>query len=219
LKNIFFLLGPTLIIFIGLTQFESVPITFVLFYSWLFIIPLITSFKSTDLKKTLGLSFKNGFSSNVVIYGIVSGVFGLSAIFALVSLLQNYLFNIGQLKELLVSWNFSGSNVWGLILILLVINPFLEELYWREFMHGRLLPLLGDRKTIFVTSFFYSLYHLLSLIPMLEMPFSLIAAIPVFLAGLLWGYFRIKFKTMVAPVISHVLADLGIVFVYLYYFI
>ena len=206
-------------IFIGLTQFESVPITFVLFYSWLFIIPLITSFKSTDLKKTLRLSFKNGFSSKVVIYGIVSGVFGLSAIFALVSLLQNYLFNIGQLKELLVSWNFSGSNVWGLILILLVINPFLEELYWREFMHGRLLPLLGDRKTIFVTSFFYSLYHLLSLIPMLEMPFSLIAAIPVFLAGLLWGYFRIKFKTMVAPVISHVLADLGIVFVYLYYFI
>ena len=219
MKNVFFLLGPTLMIFIGLTQFESVPITFILFYSWLFIIPLVTTFKSTELKKTFKLAFKNGFSSKAVIYGIVSGIFSLSAIFALVSLLQNYLFNMGQLKVLLVSWNFSGANVWGLILILLVINPFLEELYWREFMHVRLQPVLGDRKTIFVTSFFYSLYHLLSLIPMFEMPFSLIAAIPVFLAGLLWGYFRIIFKTMVAPVISHVLADLGIVFVYLYYFI
>ena len=202
-------------IFIGLTQFESVPITFILFYSWLFIIPLVTTFKSTELIKT----FINEISSKAVIYGIVSGVFGLSTIFTLVSLLQTSLFNMDQLTELLVSWHFSGSNVWGLILILLVINPFLEELYWREFMHVRLLPVLGDRKTIFVTSFFYSLYHLLSLIPMLEMPFSLIAAIPVFLAGLLWGYFRIIFKTMVAPVISHVLADLGIVFVYLYYFI
>lgn len=218
MKNVFFLLGPTLMIFIGLTQFESVPITFVLFYSWLLIFPLVTTFKSIELKKTFRLTFKNGFSSKAVIYGIVSGVFGLSTIFASVSLLQNYLFNVSQLKELLVSWHFSGSNVWGLILILLVINPFLEELYWREFMHVRLLPVFGDRKTIFVTSFFYSLYHLLSLIPMFEMPFSLIAAVPVFLAGLLWGYFRIKFKTMVASLISHVLADLGIVFVYLHYF-
>lgn len=219
MKNVFFLLGPTLMIFIGLTQFESVPITFVWFYTWLLIIPLVAIFKSTDLKKTLILSFINGFSSKVVFYGIISGVISLFAIFTLVSLLQNYLFDIGQLKELLVSWNFSGTNVWGLILILLVINPLLEELYWREFMHVRLLPVLGDRKTIFVTSFFYSLYHLLSLIPMFEMPFSLIAAVPVFLAGLLWGYFRIKFKTMVASVISHVLADLGIVFVYLHYLI
>lgn len=219
MKNLLFLIGPTFMIFIGLTYFESVPITFALFYGWLFVIPFATYLREPQLKKALIQSLKKGFTLNSVLFGLVSGLVSLIAVFGAVSLLQGYLFEIDQLKALLEEWNFSGSSVWGLILILLVINPFLEEWYWRDFMHVRLLHILGGTRTVFITSFFYALYHLLSLIPMFALPFNIIAAIPVFAAGLLWGYFRIRFGTMVAALISHVLADLGIMLVYLYYFI
>ncbi|WP_017379252.1 CPBP family intramembrane glutamic endopeptidase [Paenisporosarcina sp. TG-14] len=219
MKNLLYALGPTFMIFIGLTYFESVPITFVLFYSWLFAIPFATYLRKTQDRLDFIQSVKNGFTIKSFLFGLVSGVICLITIFSYVYFSQDYLFNLNQLNELLVKWHFSGSHIWIFIFVLIVINPFLEEWYWREFMHKRLLISLSGIQTVFVTSFFYSLYHLLSLVPMFAMPFSLVATMPIFLAGLLWGYFRIKFRSMVAPIISHTLADIGIILVYLFYFI
>jgi len=219
MKNLLYALGPTFMIFIGLTYFESVPITFMLFYSWLFVIPFSTYLRNTQKRMAFIQSVKIGFTMKSVIFGLVSGIICLITIFSYVYFSQDYLFQIDQLNELLVKWHFSGSNTWILIFVLIVINPILEEWYWREFMHERLLISLSGAKTVFVTSFFYYLYHLFPLFIMFTMPFSLIATMPIFLVGLLWGYFRIKFRSMVAPIISHTLADIGIIMVYLYYFV
>lgn len=163
-------------------------------------------------------SFIKGLTARTVWIGVVSGIICLIAIFCAVSLLQGRLFEVERISNVLVEWGFTGTQMWGFIIVLIIINPFLEEWYWREFMHVRLLPSLGQTKTVFVTAFFYSLYHLLSLIPLFAMPFSLIAAVPVFLVGLIWGYFRVTLSTITPSVISHVLADTGIIFAYLYYF-
>jgi len=218
MKNALYLFGPTLMIFIGLSYYESIPITFALFYGWLFFIPFISYLKKSILKETLIQSFSKGLSRQTVWAGIVSGVICLVAIFSAITLLQGRLFKVERLSVVLIEWGFTGTQMWGFILVLIFINPFLEEWYWRDFMHVRLFPTLGATKTVIVTSFFYSLYHLLSLIPLFAMPFSLIAAVPVFIAGLLWGYFRVTFSSTTSSIISHLLADLGIVFVYLYYF-
>ncbi|WP_075619915.1 CPBP family intramembrane glutamic endopeptidase [Paenisporosarcina indica] len=218
MKNVLYLFGPTLMIFIGLSYYESIPITFALFYGWLFFIPFISYLKRDCLKESFFHSFTNGISAQTVWIGIVSGVICLIAIFSAVSILQGRLFETERISEVLVDWGFTGSQMWGFILVLIFFNPFLEEWYWREFMHTRLIPILGRTKTVVVTSFFYSLYHLLSLIPLFAMPFSLIAAVPVFLVGLVWGYFKVKLSTITTSVISHVLADVGIVIAYLYHF-
>jgi len=217
MKNVIYLFGPTLMIFIGLSYYESIPITFALFYGWLFIIPFASYLILPQPNKSLVQSFKKGLTSRNIWFGIVSGTICLIAIFCAVSVLQGRLFEVERISDVLVEWGFTGTQMWGFILVLIFINPFLEEWYWREFMHVRLLPSLGRTKTVFVTSFFYSLYHLLSLIPLFAMPFSLIAAVPVFLIGLIWGYFRVSLSTITSSVISHVLADVGIVFAYLYY--
>ncbi len=218
MKNVIYLFGPTIMIFIGLSYFESIPITFVLFYSWLFFIPFITYARHSDLKEKLIHSIQNGFTLKPLLFGIISGVICLFSIYGSVALLQGHLFNVDRLSELLLQWGFSGKNVWGFIFVLIFINPLLEEWYWREFMYKRYLDKLGVTKSVMLTSFFYALYHMLSLIPLFEMPFSLIATIPVLIAGLLWGYFRVKFSSIIASVISHALADIGIIFVYLHYF-
>lgn len=80
---------------------------------------------------------------------------------------------------------------------------------------GELESKLGATTSITITAFFYSLYHLLSVYFIFSFPFNLLAVLPVFLAGLMWGFFRYKLKSIIAPIISHVIADLGIMLVYI----
>ena len=217
MKTIIYLIGPSFMIYIGLAILKSVPYTFVLFYSWLFFIPLVTYLLHNEIK-TIVQCIKNGLIFKSIYLGVTSGILSLIVIFISVSFAQIHIFEIEQLKELLIKWQFSGSSVWGLIFVLLFINPFLEELYWREFIHRMLLTHFSGVKTIFITSFFYSLYHLIPLVFMFELPYSLIGTLAVFSAGLLWGYFRLTFNSLVAPIISHAFSDLGIILIYLYYF-
>lgn len=207
------LIGPTIMIFLGLIICKSVLITFALFYGWLLFVPLFSSIRNKQYKVNL----QNQFSRQSIVVGLISGVISLLVIYGAVSLLKDTVFDLSALRQLLVDWNFTGDNVSWLVLVLIFINPFLEELYWREFMYKRIGSKTSVAKTVFLTSFFYSLYHLVSLISIFTFPFNFIAVIPVFFAGLLWGYFRYKLQSITAPIISHILADLGIMLVYLSY--
>lgn len=207
------LIGPTIMIFIGLIICKSVIVTFSLFYSWLLFVPLFSSIRNKQDKFNL----KKQFSRQTIVVGIISGLISLLAIYGAVTVLKDTVFDLAALRQLLVDWNFTGNNVIWLVLVLIFINPFLEELYWRNFMYKYLETKTSITKTVVITSFFYSLYHLVSLISIFTFPFNFIAVIPVFLAGLFWGYFRYKLNSISAPIISHILADLGIMLVYLTY--
>ncbi|WP_231885779.1 CPBP family intramembrane glutamic endopeptidase [Sporosarcina psychrophila] len=207
------LIGPTIMIFLGLIIFKSVPITFILFYGWLLFVPILLYFRNKSIrwnrKKHLNLKYFT--------VGLISGVISLVAIYGAVALLHNLVFDLGELKQILVEWNFTGSILFWLIIFLIFINPVLEELYWRDVMYKRLIDRVGAAQTIMITSFFYSLYHLVPLFSIFTFPFNFIAVIPVFIAGLMWGYFRYKLNSISASIISHILADLGIMLVYLNY--
>ncbi|RLQ94342.1 CPBP family intramembrane glutamic endopeptidase [Falsibacillus albus] len=207
MKNFILLLGPAIMIFIGLQLFNSVRITFCLFYGWLLVIPM-------SIKITICKEKKVSLSSSIIL-GTVSGLLCGAAFLITCSLFLTKLFDLESLKSQLIEWNFSGSHVFLLVFILVFINPLLEEMYWRTFMLNMLKETIGPAKSILVTAFFYSLYHLLSLIPMFVWPFPIVAALPVFLAGVLWGIFKEKTGTNTASIISHIFADLAIMFVYL----
>ncbi|WP_342543062.1 type II CAAX endopeptidase family protein [Paenisporosarcina sp. FSL H8-0542] len=217
MKNVIYLFGPTIMIFLGINIFESIPITFGLFYSWLFLIPFVSYFRNPALKSSFYQSIKTEKTLKSIMTGLISGVLCAIAIFGSLSLAMGHLFEIDHVSDILVQWEFSGPIMWLYIFILICINPFLEEWYWREFMYKRYLDKLGTMRSVIITSFFYALYHLLVLIPLVDMPLSVIATIPVLLAGLLWGYFRKIFSSITASVISHTLADIGIILFYIVY--
>lgn len=200
--NALLLLGPSIMIYIGLIALENVLITFALFYSWLLGVPLLYKTK-VNLK----------IDSKSLIVGISTGLLSLGAIYGAVALLQDSVFDLNEVRELLATWDFTGAKVIGLVLVLIFINPILEELYWREFMYRRLAN-LGVGKAVGITSFFYALYHLFTVYLIFSFPFNLITVIPVFVAGMMWGFMRLKLNSNTAPVISHTLADLGIMMVY-----
>ncbi|GGA37581.1 CPBP family intramembrane glutamic endopeptidase [Psychrobacillus lasiicapitis] len=210
IKQGLLLIMPTAFIYIGLSILQNILITFLLFYSWLLFIPLfVASWKRTDSS-----SLQLVFSKKNILVGIISGLICLISIYGFVFFFQSFVIDIKQLQQLLERWDFSGTKVIILVLVLALINPILEELYWREFMYGRISIKLGDVSAIVITAIFYSMYHLIVVQEIFSFPFNVLAVIPVFLAGIMWGIFRIKLGSITAPIISHCLADIGIMLVY-----
>ncbi|WP_391202803.1 CPBP family intramembrane glutamic endopeptidase [Psychrobacillus sp. L4] len=212
LKQIILLIGPTIMIFIGLSLLHNVLVTFFLFYGWLLFIPLIIINWNKENSNRILIPL----SKKVTIVGVVSGLICLIAIYSFVSIFQSSVLEIPQLKLLLAEWGFSGKKVLLLVLVLALINPILEEFYWREFMYSRLLAKIGNVTAIMITSIFYSLYHLIVVMEIFSFPFNALAVVPVFLAGIMWAIFRYKLKSIATSIISHCLADIGIMLVYWY---
>lgn len=205
MKNAIRLIGPALMIFIGLHLFGNVVITFLLFYSWLFALPLFDkAFPRTSFK----------FNRHSTFIGIASGTLIFFIIFGGLQWLHIYLLDINALRVLLLEWGFSGQGEIGLMLVLLILNPIAEEIYWRGYMFEKLRKPGTASYAIAMTSFFYAFYHLLTVFPIFQGIFGIIAVLPVLIGGLIWGFMREKTGSISATIISHGLADLGIVCVY-----
>ncbi|WP_228728298.1 CPBP family intramembrane glutamic endopeptidase [Brevibacillus composti] len=216
LKLLLLLGGPTIMILIGLQGLGSVPVTFVLFYGWLLAVPLWDMlarrrYSLSEMRRELGLQ---GSGKNIV-YGVLTGGVFWGTIFLAGALFHPYLFERSLLQERLASWNFTGDHLIWLVLVLLVVNPCLEELYWRGYIFQQLRKRQSPGRVILMTSCFYSLYHFLSVIPLFAWPYGVFMVLPVFAAGLIWGYMRAKGTSIVGGVVSHILADAGIMSVYL----
>ncbi|WP_186578828.1 CPBP family intramembrane glutamic endopeptidase [Aquibacillus kalidii] len=201
------LLGPTIMILIGLQFLNNVLVTFILFYIWLtvFSMRFIQKFTSNKLQKNVNKSVK---------WGLLSGIIFFLFIFCGLTLLNGYLFDIEHLQNVLKEWGFSGKAVYGLIFVLIITNPVLEELYWRGYIYEKMKHKTTILFASLVSAGFYTFYHLLSIMPLFDWPVNLAAVIPVFIAGLYWSYLREKTGSIVGPIISHVFSDLAIMFVY-----
>ncbi|MGI5840492.1 MAG: CPBP family intramembrane glutamic endopeptidase [bacterium] len=215
---ILWLLGPTLTIYIGLHIMDSVPLTFILFYGWLVIVPVFDTVIRERYSFRLALEFFGlKLSQGSLAAGFVTGILCLVTIFAGISWLQPYFFEVTYLRKLLQEWGFSGRYVYGMVLILFLVNPVLEEIYWRGFMAAKLKDYGSFGAVNLIIAASYGLYHILSIAPMFKWPLNVLGAAPVFLAGLLWGGLRYKYGSLAGPIISHMLADAGIMLIYFKY--
>lgn len=212
------LLGPTLMIFLGLQVMSSVPLTFLLFYGWLMVVPF--GERLFLKKRTLPDTFQHvGLVMNRknVLLGFCLGILFFLTIILSGYFFHRFLFDLTTLQQTLAKWHFSGNLLIWLILVLILINPFLEEIYWRGYLYQKLEGKMPPAAIILLTSLCYSAYHLLSVIPLFTWPFNVVAVLPVFFAGLIWGYMRHRSKSLAGSILCHLLADGGIMAVYLFF--
>jgi uncharacterized protein len=210
------LLGPVAI-FVGLILFKNVFITFLLFHGLVCLgIPFINLFviKKLDfqaLKKSIGF-IKN---VDAIKIGLLSGVISLITIILFFLLFKNSVININEITTLLSSWNIKKNHILLLLFIMIFANSVVEEIYWRGYIFSRMQNNFNALNTIIISSLFYASYHFITTANLFSIPIGVFFTIIIYCAGLFWGWLKNKYESLYAPIISHFLADLAIMIIYL----
>jgi len=109
----------------------------------------------------------------------------------------------GSLAQMALIYDLkSGQSQWRLgIFLALIIGPG-EELWWRGFLQRHWSSRLGNWPGLFLVAGLYAAVPLTSRNPVL-----ILAAL---VCGLVWGYQYLKFKSVLANIVSHILFDLAV---------
>jgi len=212
------LLAPV-VIYISLQIFNSITISFILFHGVVcVIIPLIdfTFIKKLSVKEIFKLLGFNNF-----IKGSVSGILIGSLFFIIIYLffttLNKYVINTDQINNLLIKWHLNNEYLYPFLFMMIFANSFLEEIYWRGYIFHKFKSKTNIRNVILLTSLFYCSYHFITTINLFSVIYGLIFSSVVFSVGVFWGYMRYKFDSIYISLLSHLLADLGIMVIYFKY--
>lgn len=133
-------------------------------------------------------------------YGLISGLF-LFGLFTLGS----YAFEIfkipvqGDISRLYKL--FSPTLFWHYLTLMLIAVPG-EEIFWRGFIHKRLLRYLGLRGSIIVSSVMYASVNIYV--------GEWILVLASFISGLIWGSLYSWKRSMPLVIVSHLVFDLFI---------
>ncbi|MEB4857347.1 CPBP family intramembrane glutamic endopeptidase [Priestia megaterium] len=203
IKFLFLLFMPTIFVFFGLWLIQNVLVTFVCFYGWMFMI----------LYANNKINFKVALTKKSLYVGTLSGVLCAGVIIGSSLLFSGKIFHVEDMQAVLQIWGFSGWKVIVLAVVLIFINPVLEEIYWRVYIQNKVKKHVSILASSTVTSSFYTLYHVFIILPVFVFPFNMISVIGVFSAGMMWAYIREQYGIKGA-IISHALADAAIMIVY-----
>lgn len=203
IKFLFLLFMPIIFVFFGLWLIQNVLVTFVCFYGWMFMI----------LYANNKINFKVALTKKSLYVGTLSGVLCAAVIIGSSLLFSGKIFHEEDMQAVLQIWGFSGWKVTVLAVVLIFINPVLEEMYWRMYIQNKVKKHVSVLASIIVTSSFYTLYHVFIILPVFVFPFNMISVIGVFSAGMMWAYIRERYGIKGA-IISHALADAAIMIVY-----
>ncbi len=100
-------------------------------------------------------------------------------------------------------------------LLISFVHSWLEEVYWRAFVYGRLRRLTSSEWSILVAAIGFAAHHVVVLAVYLgaaaSVPVLILMSLPVVLGGVLWSLlYRTTGNRLLAPWLSHVCIDLSI---------
>jgi membrane protease YdiL (CAAX protease family) len=110
----------------------------------------------------------------------------------------------GPLAERLAAVGLEGASWWGFVVYYALVNPVLEELYWRGWL-GSESRWPGREDVLFAG------YHGIVLVLFVDWPWALLCFACLLTAAWLWRQLVKRHEGLAIPVISHFIADVGVV--------
>ncbi len=213
------LLLPSVAVFTGLVLLNSIFATYILFYGVVCVaVPLLD--RVVFHRQTISEFFRYiGFvnTRKSLLPGLLVGATFLVAICLFFMVFSRQLIDTSSMTDTLNKWNLDSSNLFVFLFMMIAGNSILEEIYWRGYVFSRLKKLTGSRNTVVLTALFYTSYHLITTITLFSVAHALLLSAAIFLVGVFWACLRIKYDSIIPAVISHLLADLGLMLIYLKY--
>lgn len=203
--------AATMSIFYGLVERHSLFVTFISFHLLVCVcIPVFHGWWEGNLRQNWRRAWGR-FEKQGALYGIGFGLFLMIGAAAGIWLLLQTEGRADEIRSILVSWGLTDRRIWWFSLYLAVMNSLFEELLWRGFVLQRLLHVLSRTVSILLSSFFYSLYHLVIATALFGLKWGLCMTFLVYVTGVLWGWMKGLFPSIYPTWFSHMLVDLGIV--------
>ncbi|BBM82164.1 CPBP family intramembrane glutamic endopeptidase [Candidatus Uabimicrobium amorphum] len=160
----------------------------------------------TEFKKRIGWKKTNG------IYGVTTGVATAILIIAcyyilFTSLDASLLYN--KLKELNLIAYF-----WIMAVFISLWNSFIEEYYWRAFILNE-QSTYSDKKLLVcvINGVLFGLHHFIILNVYFDVLLALLFTAGASVGGFLWAWLRLRGVSIIDCYISHVFADLAIMWI------
>jgi len=208
-------LGP-LVVSIGLLVFKNAFLTFLLFHGFVCLgIPIIDlvvlrKLKVSDIRESLGLVHHRGSLRT----GVYSGIVFLVAIVVFFYILRDSVIQVGEIQSLLHSWQIQKEHIFVLLVLMILANSGLEEIYWRGYILGRFQAHLKTVPAVILSSLFYASYHLITTANLFSMQVGVLFTIVIFLAGVFWAVIRARSGSLFGSIVSHFLADAAVMIIY-----
>lgn len=95
-----------------------------------------------------------------------------------------------------------------------LINSLIEEYIWRWFVHQKCEELISGWAAVGLAALCFTLHHIVALHAYVQNPqVVMVGSLGVFLAGALWSWWFLRFRSLWSCYISHAWADLAIALV------
>lgn len=186
---------PYAAVLIGLYVLKNAWITIGLYH-----IP-IALFLITDDRNSLLKKIRTGSNSTIAAVSIILSAMVFPIIFFFWKYMQ--LENV-RLNNALADFGLHGSSWFFFMIYFSIIQPFLEELYWRGYLQC-------NHRYFSWTDLAFAGYHMLVLGLFIKPLWLVIAFIVLTAAACGFRYIAYKLEGLVVPLLSHIAADISIV--------
>lgn len=208
---------PVIAIYITLVQMGNTLLTFIIFYGVIAV--LLPFFDMVLLRKMSYQNIKDflsfdGLKKNIITGTLIGLVFAILIIITFM-FFSEHIINPDQIKIILANWNIDSSMTIYLLIMLIVVNPVIEEFFWRGYIFKSLLMRYGSWTSICISALGYTSYHLITTGFLFSWTIGIILSVFVFGVGLIWAKWHLKSESIYPSIISHLLADAGIMIIYL----
>ncbi len=215
-KGILAGLAATFSLFLSLHIFHSFVLGNVLYHGLLcFFLPLmhIGCSGSKWKENWKGIGFKVPLARRAFAWTAFLCVLLWGLVFLAYFLFGRYIPEKQELWELIRALGVSRASLYLIGVYVIVINPFLEELFWRGYVQSFLMNGCSSWLRILVPSIFFGAIHFFPLILVLPVGQSLIISSGIGCVGAIWALSRLNSDSLLPALVSHSLgADLVIVF-------
>ncbi|MGD2180321.1 CPBP family intramembrane glutamic endopeptidase [Lusitaniella coriacea] len=197
--------GVTMAVYIAPGQMGQ--LVFSLCKIWLLGLPVLWFFWHDRLKLSLPKrrEWVAGISLGLVMFATILAVYGLwgqSGIDAIAVREKAQAVGIGS-----PTIYFFGA------LYFILINSLLEEIIWRWFVYRQWEILVPVKAAIILSAFCFTLHHIIALSAYLGWTMVILGSLGVFLAGVVWSWCYLTYRSIWVGYFSHILADLAIALV------
>lgn len=212
MRRALMLAGPPAVVVFTLLVLGNVWATFGLYHLGICVVaPLLASGRGYPAAAGLvGGRVRDG-----VRVGLVLGAVLAAAQIAALRLGADVFFADERVVESLAAWGAGPESAGPLLVVMLVLNGPAEELYWRGWLHGRLVGSDGRPAVVAVIALAYAAYHGVTIGALFgSLPLAILFTTVVWGAGCFWGWLRQRYGNVWPALLSHGGATLGYMFVY-----